>query len=331
MKKFWKEIATALLLTLLVPGLMLNTARLFGIGTGAPVEPPPETAATDGTGESNGVMISVLMDNGSVVPMELEEYLVGVVLGEMPADFEPEALKAQSVVARTYTLRMRRNTSKHPNADVCTRSDCCQSYKTGENYLQAGGNQSSVDKIRSAVAATAGLVLTYNGSLIEATYFSSSGGRTEDAQAVWGNDVPYLQSTDSPEEDYSDKYLVTITMTGEEFQSALGISLEGPCETWLGTVTYTNGGGVDTAVIGETTFKGTELRNLLGLRSTAFIMTAVGDHITITTRGYGHRVGMSQYGAEAMAVDGASYEEILAHYYIGTTLEEFVDKDSTIG
>jgi len=143
--------------------------------------------------------------------------------------------------------------------------------------------------------------------------------------------VPYLQSTDSPEDAYAEHNLETVTMTAAEFEAALGVSLDGPCEFWLGEVTYTDGGGVDTMVIGDTVFKGTELRKLLGLRSTAMLMTAVGEHITITTRGYGHRVGMSQYGAEAMAVDGATYEEILAHYYHGTTLELFVDKESGMG
>lgn len=331
MKSFWKEIATALLLTLLVPGLMLNTARLFGRNSSEPVESLPEIKATEPTDSAVASGIRVVMENGSVVFMELEAYLVGVVLGEMPADFEPEALKAQAVVARTYTLRMCRNTAKHPEADVCIRSDCCQSYRTGEDYLAGGGTQMSVDKIRDAVESTAGQVLTYNGQLIEATYFSSAGGRTEDALAVWGSDVPYLRSTDSPEDGYADQYLETVTITAEEFENALGIPLDGPCETWLGTVAYTNGGGVDTMVIGDTTFRGTDLRKLLGLRSTAFVMTAVGDHITVTTRGFGHRVGMSQYGAEAMAVDGATYQEILAHYYQGTTLEEFVDKDSSMG
>ena len=318
MKKMWTEIATAVLLTVLLPGLLLNTAMLMR--NIQPIQKPHETDPMEVPTDGMPVMIRVLMEEGTVVSMALEEYLVGVVLGEMPEDFESEALKAQAVVARTYTLRMRQNQAKHPDADVCVRSDCCQSYRTGES-----------EKVRAAVEATAGQVLTYDGQLIEATYFSSAGGRTEDALAVWGSDVPYLQSTDSPEEGYAEEYLESVTMTGMEFSSALGIELTGPCETWFEEMTYTNGGGVDTMVIGGKLFKGTELRKLLGLRSTAFIMTAVGDHITITTRGYGHRVGMSQYGAEAMAVDGATYEEILAHYYRGTTLELFVDKDSGMG
>lgn len=318
MKFDWKEVFSAVLLTLLFPGLLLNAARMMGADWNTDATDPPETVET--TDDMGTVMIRVLLEDGSVVPMELEGYIACVVLGEMPADFELEALKAQAVVARTYTLRMCLNAAKHPEADVCVRADCCQSYRTGES-----------ERVRMAVEATAGQVLTYDGKLIEATYFSSAGGRTEDAMAVWGNDVPYLQSTDSPEEGYSQQYLETVTMTAEEFEVALGIRLEGSCETWFGEVIYTAGGGIDTMEIGGIRFKGTELRKLLGLRSTAMVMTAVGDHITITTRGFGHRVGMSQYGAEAMAVDGATYDEILAHYYRGTTLELFVDKDSGMG
>ena len=317
MKKIWKETVTAVILTLLLPGLLLNTVR-FLRSSGSAEDHVPTDADTEVSDDP--VMIRVLGDDGAVTVMELESYLVGVVLGEMPQDFEPEALKAQAVVARTYTLRMCRNSSKHPKADVCTQANCCQGYREGDS-----------ERIRAAVESTSGLVLTYDGELIEATYFSSAGGRTEDAAAVWGSDVPYLQSTDSPESGYAEQYMETVILTAAEFQSALGIPFDGPCESWLGTVTYTDGGGVDTMVIGDTVFRGTELRKLLGLRSTAMVMTAVGEHITITTRGYGHRVGMSQYGAEAMAVDGATFEEILAHYYQGTTLELFVDKDSTLG
>ena len=316
MKRFWADAATVVLLVLLLPGLLCNSVRLASTTkTGTGTEPPEIPVST----EPKTAQICVLSEAGTVV-MDLEEYVAGVVSSEMPEAFDPEALKAQAVVARTYALRMRQRNGKHTDADVCTNSDCCQGYRDGDSA-----------KIRAAVESTAGLVLTYEGALIEATYFSSAGGRTEDALAVWGNDVPYLQSTDSPENGYQDQYMETVSMTAQEFQSALGIEPEGPCETWLGEVKYTPGGGVDTMVIGECTFKGTQLRKLLGLRSTAMILTAVGDHITITTRGYGHRVGMSQYGAEAMAVDGATYEEILAHYYHGTTLELFVDKESGMG
>ncbi len=322
MKYLWREAAAAVLVSLLIPALMLNTARLFTAGEAAVEALQP--AETNVPVQPQRISITVSVD-GTAVQMDLEDYLVGVVLGEMPAAFDPEALKAQAVVARTYTLRMCETSSKHDGAAVCTSAACCQAYCAAETYLSNGGTQDSVDKITQAVNATARQVLTYEGKLIEATYFASSGGRTEDALAVWGSDVPYLQATDSPEEAYAAEYTDTVTLTLKEFQDALDISLKGPSESWLGTVTYTNGGGVDVIIIGGVAYKGTEIRKLLGLRSTAFTMTAVGEHITITTRGYGHRVGMSQYGAEAMAVSGSTYDEILAHYYQGTVLEEYVD------
>ena len=312
MKRFWFDLLTVFLLVLLLPGLLCNSIRLLMGTEGNRDMPQPEI--TD-PANSQEPMIRVLTDHG-VVAMALEEYISGVVLCEMPEEFELEALKAQAVVARTYALRMQQKSTKHPEADVCVHADCCQGYRAGES-----------EKIHSAVESTAGQVLTYEGTLIEATYFSSAGGRTEDALAVWGNDVPYLQSTNSPEYGYQDQSLNTVTMTAQEFQEKLGLVLDGPCETWLSDVVYTKGGGVANISIGGHVFEGTDLRKLLDLRSTAMVITAVGDHITITTRGYGHRVGMSQYGAEAMAVSGATYDEILAHYYQGTTLELFVDKE----
>ena len=316
MNKRCTDAISALLLTVLVPWLLFNTVMLWP----KEEQPVPSDATADITvTEPGSITVKVMMEDGSVEPMELEEYLVGVVIGEMPSDFHPEALKAQAVVARTYTLRMCQRSTKHPDADVCVRSECCQSYREGDSTV-----------IRDAVESTAGQVLTYGGQLIEATYFSSSGGRTEDALAVWGSDVPYLQSVESPETG-GDDFLETVTFTAEEFRAALGIDPDGPCATWFGDVTYTDGGGVDTMVIGGQEFKGTELRKLLGLRSTDMVISAVGDHIIVTTQGYGHRVGMSQYGAETMASAGSSYDEILAYYYQGTALELFVDKGSSVG
>ena len=167
--------------------------------------------------------------------------------------------------------------------------------------------------------------MTYEGKLVEATYFSCSGGTTEDAVAVWGTDVPYLQSVASPGEENATYYTDSVTFTAQEFASRLGVNLTGKPASWVCDVTHTVGGGVDTMKIGGLTFKGTELRKLLGLRSTAFTITAMEDTITVQTRGYGHRVGMSQYGADAMAALGSTYDEILTHYYQGTELTNWFD------
>ncbi len=263
------------------------------------------------------VNISVLM-NGQVVVMDMEEYLVGVILAEMPASFEMEALKAQAVVARTYALRC---SGKHAQGSVCTDYACCQAYIPPEKYLtDYNGTWSGLEKIREAVMATRGQVLTYNGRVIMATYFSCSGGSTEDAVAVWGQDIPYLQTVESPGEEGAAVYADSVTFTAEQFQRRLGTVLDGTPGSWFGNITYTAGGGVDTMEIGGVLYKGTTLRALLGLRSTIFTLRVTENSITIDTKGFGHRVGMSQYGADAMAAGGSTYDKILAHYYRGTKL-----------
>lgn len=325
MNKLWREILGAAFLGLVVPWMLLNA--LIRPRSPAPDEPPP----TQNREMTAPFLMPVLMPDGQIQKIELDDYLTSVILGEIPAEFEPEAQKAQAVVARTYALRSYESGTKHPGGAVCTQAACCQGYCSKEDFLSKGGTEDGYQKIHAAVTATTGEVLVYEGRLIEATYFSSSGGKTEDALAVWGSDVPYLQATDSPESAYYDKTIATVTFTAAEFSTALGQDLSGSPATWFGNITYTEGGGVDTMVIGGTTYKGTTLRQKLGLRSTAFTMTAVGDHITVTTRGYGHRVGMSQYGAEAMAAQGSTYEQILAHYYKGTELLNWIDNMENLG
>lgn len=323
MHEFWKDVRQAGIMGLVVPGIVLAMASAL-IKKEA-VEVPQETVFTAETEAVRTVKVSVpILTKSGVSEMELNDYLTGVVLAEMPASFEEEALKAQAVVARTYTIRAWERGKKHSEAAVCTDSTCCQGYISESDYLAQGGTQENVDKIKTAVTATGNHVLTYDGELIEATYFSCSGGSTEDAVAVWGTDVPYLQAVDSPGEERAAHYTDTVTYTAENFAKALGLPLSGPPSNWIGTVHYTDGGGVETMIIGGVTFKGTTLRSTLGLRSTAFDVAVSGDTITITTKGYGHRVGMSQYGADAMAVSGSSYGEILAYYYQGTTLSDWV-------
>ena len=322
MRALAKDILIAAIMGLAVPGIVLNIAAgQLRQGT----QPEPETVEkTICTSPPQAVHLPVLVrqEDGSVSETDMDEYLVGVVLAEMPVSFEPAALEAQSVVARTYARKAWETGGKHGDGSVCTRSVCCQSYIGPEDYLAKGGTEEGLEKVRTAVAATSGQVLTYEGALIEATYFSCSGGSTEDAAAVWGTEFPYLQAVNSPGEEKAAHYTDTVSFTAEEFQNALGVSLSGSPGSWFRDVTYTDGGGVDTMVIGGTSYRGTELRTLLGLRSTAFSISTAGDTVTITTRGYGHRVGMSQYGADAMAVTGSTCAEILAHYYPGTALTE---------
>lgn len=269
--------------------------------------------------------ISLQTENGKIL-LPLEDYISGVVLAEMPIDFHTEALKAQAVVARTYTCRMEQN-PKHLDADICSDSQCCQAYISFEEFLAIGGTQEQIQKVKSSVYSTADQVLCYNGQLIEATYFSCSGGKTEDAVAVWGTDVPYLQSVASPGEEKASHYTDTVVMSGAEFCNQMGLKLTGEPATWFGEITYTEGGGINTIMVGSQQYTGTQIRKKLNLRSTAFVLTAAGNSITITTKGFGHRVGMSQYGAQAMARGGDSYIDILRHYYQGVELSQLsVDK-----
>ena len=316
MKKLIFQMFCAVLLGFFLPWIMLCLRK----DQAMPTEPQVTLSTTQ---EQKLPSTICVIRDGVKTDMELEDYLVGVVLREMPLDFSYEAKKAQAVVARTYALRTCEKGSKHNGlGGVCTDSSCCQAYMDPQEYLLGGGKQEHLDKVILAVTETAGQVLTYEGKLIDATYFSCSGGMTEDALAVWGADIPYLRATESPGEENATHYTDTVTFSAAQFQDALGISLKGSTASWLGPVEYTAGGGVDTMQIGGEIYQGTTLRKLLNLRSTAFTMTAVGDTVIVTTRGFGHRVGMSQYGAEAMAVSGSSYENILSHYYSGTTLEK---------
>lgn len=269
--------------------------------------------------------IMVLTESGNTRQMRFSDYLMGVVLAEMPADFDMEALKAQAVVARTYTCK-RMEHNKHGAAAVCMNSGCCQGYRDWEEYIADGGTQSSVDKIRSAVVSTDGQVLVYSGELIDATYFSCSGGSTEDAVAVWGQDVPYLQAVESPGEEDAPRYEERIRYTPENFKLLTGCSGTGNPANWFGSVTYTDGRGVETMEICGEEFTGTELRSALSLRSTLFTISVSDGMIVVQTRGFGHRVGMSQYGAQAMAQSGSGYEEILKHYYTGALLSVLVSE-----
>ncbi len=327
MKEKYQQIMGAFLLGIVVPGVA------FGFGGWRVAEKVPqsdlpapssvseqETAAPTEPEKSQPLTLNVLMPDGQLKEMDAEEYVIGVVLAEMPTSFEPDALKAQAVVARTYALKRRQEGVRHSDGAVCTDPGCCQAYLSTEDYLDGRGYMEDVEKVKAAVMDTAGEVLTYGGQLIEATYFSCSGGRTEDAVAVWGQDYPYLQTVESPGEENVSEYREEKQFSAAEFSKALGRNLEGDPDEWLGWTTYTKGGGVDTMVICGKTYQGTRLRQLLGLNSTAFSMHAEGGRIHVATYGKGHRVGMSQCGAGAMAAAGSDYRAILAHYYLGAEL-----------
>lgn len=318
MKQMGRDILISLLMGLVLPGMMLNFAVALWNReteqTPAVVHAPQEEAVTV------ALTVKVRTDDGRIEEWDMDTYLVGVVLAEMPAQFESEALKAQSVAARTYARKAGITGGKHGDGSVCTQPSCCQAYRSEGAYLDGGGTMENVEKVRSAVLSTSGQVMTYDGQLIEATYFSCSGGSTEDAAAVWGSDFPYLQAVESPGEENAAYFRDAVIFSKRELEKKLNVSLTGKAESWTGPVTYTDGGGVSSIAIGGTFFAGTEIRTLLGLRSAAFETVPRENALEFITKGYGHRVGMSQYGADAMAVAGSSYEQILTHYYQGAEL-----------
>ncbi len=282
-------------------------------------ENPPVYSVEDTGYEEPSVSVLNIYD-GSVFSVPMEEYLLGVVLAEMPASFESEALKAQSVAARTYT-RGKLDAPSHENADICMAASCCQAYIYPSLY--EGGDE-NLKKVKNAVDETRGKIMTYNSEPVLAVFHSMSAGKTEDAENVWGESVPYLKSADSPGEEAVDRFETTYTISFSEFadkikSAAPDSSLSSPSD--IKKPVYTSAGYVSSVEIGGHTFKGTEIRTLFSLRSAAFTISADDDLVTFTVKGYGHGVGMSQYGANVLAKDGKSYEEILKHYYSGVDIE----------
>lgn len=277
-------------------------------------------------GSKDDGSVKVYID-GEIVEMNLEEYLVGVVAGEMPASYEPEALKAQAVAARTYTLHLKHNggCSAHAGADVCTSSGHCQAYRTEEQMRTSWGSHYDeyYDKIKDAVYSTQGEEIYYEGEEIQVFYFSSSGGMTEDCSNVYQESLPYLVSVDSPGEESYSNYYGQVTVGYDEFVSKMkdfspSIRLSGTADD-IGEIKRFDSGRVQSIKLGNESFTGREIRSIFGLNSTNFTIKAT-DEITFSTIGFGHGVGMSQTGANEMAKTGADYIEILEHYFTGVTV-----------
>ena len=284
--------------------------------------------------QKGGLQVKLQVSPEQVVSLPLEQYLIGVVAAEMPASFEQEALKAQTVAARTYTLmRLERESpdEKHPNAQLCADPGHCQAWiNNAEMRKRWGvlGFRSNYKKITTAVEATKSQVLTFNGELIDPVYHSSCGGRgTEDAQDVWSQEVPYLKGVPCTFDTPQKQEPVITRFTNEDLFARVGIADTAvPAAAGTSGVVeiqkLTESGRVKSVKVGSRVYRGIDLRKSLGLRSTDFKVTAQGEEIIFSTRGYGHAVGMCQYGADGLASRGAQYNQILAHYYRGTKLEK---------
>ncbi|KAB3539696.1 stage II sporulation protein D [Alkaliphilus pronyensis] len=268
--------------------------------------------------------------------LQLEDYILNVIAAEMPASFELEALKAQAVAARTYAIwkiqifKSNGNT-QHPSAPLCTNHAHCQEWLSTDQLRERHGRlwmYKYWSKLEEAVESTKGVIITYDMQPIEPLYHSTSGGRTENSEDVFLRAVPYLRSVSSPYEERSPVLVDKKVVPVNDFVNQLKVyrkSIKLTAKNIEGQIAIhdrSSGGSIKRMTIGNEEFTGREIRELFKLKSADFTIKASGDNIEFTTRGYGHGVGMSQWGANGMAEKGESYQDILQHYYQGTQLSK---------
>ena len=320
-------------------GLALMLLPLAALGDTAapeapilPADPTPvaEPAPTTAPGEWDSAhALRVLQKDGTVETLTMADYLWRVTAAEMPASFEGDALRAQAVCARTYSLwKQSAGSHEADGADVCADSSCCQAYLSPEDAAQRWGENGEAysAKIAGAVADTDGQVLVYEGALIQAVFFSSADGSTAGAAEVWGRSLPYLVPVDSPEGDEVPNYRSTVTLSADNVRklaqgAGLDCDLSGGPDRWFQNLTRSASGRVSSVELGGVELSGGAARSLFSLRSASFDVAEEDGVFTFSVTGYGHGVGMSQYGANAMARAGSGWREILAHYYTGAELQ----------
>ncbi|NLB62393.1 MAG: stage II sporulation protein D [Clostridiales bacterium] len=289
------------------------------------------------------VTVSVFdVKNNKVVNMGLEEYVFCVTAAEIPASYELEAIKAQSIAARTYAvthineLFANSKPCKKGLSDVCTDSGCCQAFNNIEGLFERWGSSASryASKVYEAVKATKGQIISYQGEPILALFHASSGGVTENSENVFSDPLPYLVSVDSPNEEFHTHFADTEVMNSDYVAKKINESFpnakleKDKLSNQLKILERYPTGRVKTLKIGDTTCTGRDLRNTLGLYSANFSLKFENDKVIISTIGFGHGVGMSQAGANAMAQGGNKYEEILTHYYQNTEIVSVYPKSN---
>ena len=327
----WGELGRTAALGVVLAAALLVLPLLLGLGpdrtaartegdaaSSTPAAPAEDTALRD-----RGETVRLLRTDGSVETLTMADYLFGVVAAEMPASFEPEALKAQACAARTYAARLR-SSGKHDGADLCDDSSCCQAYLPPDAARARWGlsAQTYSEKLAAAVAETDGLGVLSGGEPIQAVFFSSAPGQTVDAAAVWGSEVDYLKSVSSPEGDEVPNYHSRVALSADQVRQAAqgaypAVNLSGDPAGWFDPPSTDGGGTVLSQRLGGVTLTGSQLRQLFSLRSAAFTVTWDGSQFVFSVTGYGHGVGMSQYGANAMAKEGKTFRDILTWYYSG--------------
>lgn len=316
----------------LVPLLVIAPFRTALFNREAPVDETEERAELPpfASGSLDAAAKLRVLDGDQVLEMDLGQYLVGVVRAEMPASFAQEALKAQAVAARTYTLYKIQTGGNHENADICTDYACCQAYISEEKARANWGDAADENerKVEEAVGTTDGQTILYGGVPVLAVFHSSSAGLTRGAGEVWMNDLPYLQPVDSPEPaDSIPNYYSRVEFTAEEFREKFlaahpEADFSGKVSGWLRDAAKDTAGSVAKVTVGGVPVRGSSLRTILGLRSACFDWEVQDGKLVFFVTGYGHGVGMSQNGAQQMAKEGEDYEAILTFFYDGVEVKE---------
>lgn len=326
--KKWK-LPTAILLTslfcliLLIPTVIVVT---FGDATGNETTSQEKETEESVELESSPFSVAVMRSNLEKVDnVPLETYVAGVVASEMPVEFEMEALKAQALAARTYIVNYKLHGDITEEADV-TDTVQHQVYKDESELQKLFGDeyQEKMNKIKEAVNATKGEVLTYKKELITPAFFSTSNGFTENSEDYWKDELPYLRSVESHWDENTPKFLDQQTYSIDQVEQALATKL--PSDKALSIeITRTDGQRVQDLTINGDAFSGREVREKLELRSSDFTIEQKDNHLIFTTKGYGHGIGMSQYGANGMAEEGKTYKDIVNHYYKDVEISTVTD------
>lgn len=323
--KFFKwiifSLSTLFIATLIVPSMItISSNDEKGITLNEKNEPKEVIQPII---SQSSIKVKVYRSQKQIVEeINLEDYIVGVVAGEMPLEFEEEALKAQALATRTYIVNklMKPTTSDLPDGAIVSDTVTHQVYKDLNQLKEQFGSkyEEALEKIKRVVQSTEGQIITYNNQPIEASYFSTSNGYTENSEDVWLHPFPYLTSVASSWDEKSPRFIEEKIISVADFEKALGIKLTGNS---VGTVLErTNSNRIARIKIGNKEFEGTKIRELLELKSTDFTWERRKDKIYITTKGYGHGVGMSQYGANFMAQEGKTYTDIIKYYYAGVEI-----------
>ncbi|CAH2713907.1 hypothetical protein BACCIP111895_01061 [Neobacillus rhizosphaerae] len=295
---------------------------------------PAKETKTPGPSADAAVEVAVFRSAKSKIEkVPLEDYLVGVVAAEMPAEFKQEALKAQALTARTYIVKrlLTKDKMGTPKGAQVTDTPIHQAYKSDDQLRKEWGMKydEKKKKILEAVRATSGQILTYKGEVITATFFSTSNGYTENSEDYWPSTYPYLRSVSSPWDKTSPKFNFQKVLTVKEFEAKMGVKI-GSSGTIGKIVEKTAGKRVGKVDFNGKVLSGKDIRDKLDLKSSDFAWERKGNNIVITTKGFGHGVGMSQYGANGMAEEGADYKKIVKHYYQGVEITSAATMLATI-